>query len=112
MTNVGIWPKTAAYRRRTEGWGLDDHGDEEYMPGDDGAVQQEARGFSVKETIAGRTVSNSKDDKCKVNVYFSKNHLLHKICSLQCRVKNLSIKKKEDIICTLQGETGIFLDKH
>ena len=31
--------------------------DEEDMPGDDGTVQQEARGFSVEEPIVGQTVS-------------------------------------------------------
>ena len=33
------------------------------MPGDDGAVQQEVRGFSVKETVIGGTVSSSNDDR-------------------------------------------------
>ena len=64
------------------------------MPGDDGAVQQEASGFSVKETIFRPTVSNSNDDKCEVNVNFNKNHLLHDVLSLEHRVNNLSIKKR------------------
>ena len=45
--------------------------------------------------IVGQTVSNSDDDKCEVKVNFNKNHLLHEVCSLQCRVNNLSIYKRK-----------------
>ena len=65
------------------------------MPGDDGAVQQEARGFLVKEMIVGQAVSNNNDDKCEENINFNKIHLLHEVRSLQCRVNNLSIKKRK-----------------
>ena len=60
------------------------------MPGDDGTVQQEARGFSVKETIVGRIVSPSIDDNCEIYLNMNKNHLLH-----QCKVNNLNIKKRK-----------------
>ena len=68
------------------------------MPGDDGAVQQEASGFSVKETIFRPTVSNSNDDKCEVNVNFNKNHLLEEFRSLQWRVNNLSIQERKTLV--------------
>ena len=59
------------------------------MPGDDGAVQQEARGFSVEEMIVEQTLSSCDDDKCEINLNFHKNCLLHEVPSLQYRVKLL-----------------------
>ena len=47
------------------------------MPGNDGAVQQETREFSGKETIVGQTISLSNDDNCEMNVNINKNHLIH-----------------------------------
>ena len=38
-----------------------------------------------------------------MNVNINKNHLLHEVYSLQCRVNNLSIQKMEDVICMLQS---------
>ena len=58
-------------------------------------MQQEVKGFSVKETITRRIVSKSDSDKCKINVKFIKNHLLHNVCSLQLRVNNLNIQRKK-----------------
>ena len=57
-------------------------------------MQQEVRGFSVKKMIIERSVSSSNNDKCEVNVNFNKNHLLHDVLSLEHRVNNLSIKKR------------------
>ena len=63
------------------------------MPGDYGTVQQEARGFSVKETIVGRTVSLSKDDNCEMNIKII--CYLKSAYYMQCRVNNLNIKKRK-----------------
>ena len=57
-------------------------------------MQQEVRGFSVKKMIIERSVSSSNNHKCEVNVNFNKNHLLHDVLSLEHRVNNLSIKKR------------------
>ena len=69
--------------------------DEEDMLEDDHAVQQEASGFSVKETIDRQTVSHSNNDICEMNVNINKNHLLHQVWLLQCRVNNLNLKKRK-----------------
>ena len=62
-------------------------------PGYDGAVQQEVRGFSIKETVIRRTVSNSNNDKCDTKDKVKNNPLLHNFRYLQHRVNNLKIKK-------------------
>ena len=79
------------------------------MPGDDGAVQQEARGFSVKETIVRQTFSISDNEKCERNVNLKKNHLLHEVRSLQYRVNNLSIqKRKPSFVCFKVTQRNFF----
>ena len=68
--------------------------DEEDMPGDDSAVQQEVRGFSVKETVIRQTVSSSNADRCEKNINLNTNHL-YDVDSLHQRVNNLSVKKRK-----------------
>ena len=74
------------------------------MPGDDGAVQQEFRGFSVKETIIRQTVSSSNNDKCEVDVNFNQNNLLHDVSSLQQRMNHLSVKKWKTSFTCFKGK--------
>ena len=57
-------------------------------------MQQQASEFSVEETITGRIVSNGNSDTCKVNVKVNKKHLLQNVSSLQLRVNNLNIARK------------------
>ena len=68
------------------------------MPGDDGAVQQEARGFSVEETIVGQTISICDNNKCVIKINFNKNLLLHEVRSLQY----LSIQKRKTSFAPLK----------
>ena len=69
--------------------------DDEDVPGHDGTVQEEVRGFSVKERITGVIISQSDNDKCEINVKLNKNHLLNNFCSIQLRVNNLNIQRKK-----------------
>ena len=66
----------------------EDNEDDSGCPGE---MQQQAREFSVEETITGQIISIGNSDKCKVN----KNHLLQNVLSLQLRVNNLNLAKKK-----------------
>ena len=69
--------------------------DDEDVPGHDGEVQQEVRGFSVKKTITGQIIIKSDSDKCEINVKLNKNYLLHYVRSFQLRVNNFIILRKK-----------------
>ena len=68
---------------------------DEDISGHDGEMQQEVRGFSVKETITKQIVSKTDSDKCKINVKLNKNHFLQYVRSLQLRVNNVNIQRKK-----------------
>ena len=58
-------------------------------------MQQQVRGFSVKEMITGQIVSKCNSNECKVNNNVNKNNLLQNVLSLQIRVNQLNVDQKK-----------------
>ena len=56
-------------------------------------MQQQARGFSVKEMSTGRIVSKGNSNECRVNN--NKNNLLQNVLFLQIRVNQLNVDRKK-----------------
>ena len=59
-------------------------------------MQQEFRGFSVKEIVVAQIVSNHNNDKCETKYKVNKNHLLNNVLYLQNRVNNLNVRKRKN----------------
>ena len=69
--------------------------DNEEVAGYAGEVQQQVRGFSVKEMITGRIVSKCNSNECKVNNNVNKNNLFKNVLSLQLRVNQFNVDQKK-----------------
>ena len=55
--------------------------DNEDVAGYAGEVQQQVRGFLVKEMITGQIISKCNSNECKVNNNVNKNNLLQNVLS-------------------------------
>ena len=68
-----------------------------------------SQGIFSKETVIGRTSSNSNDDKCEIQVNLNKNQLLHDVFSLQHRVHTLSVRQmKTSFACYKVKQQNMF----
>ena len=65
--------------------------------------------FSVEETKDEQSVSSSIDVVHSKNVKPRKNYLVHKIQTLQCRMNNLSTKKRKTSFACFKGKQKKYL---